>query len=141
MAAGSKLDDEDYARLLRFRTSVRKFLKYSKAQAEQLGLTPTQHQLLLAIRGYRGELGPTIGDVADCLLIKHHSAVELVKRAETAGHVRRKPDTKDQRVVRLALTRSGAAKLERISAANLAEIGRLGPGFQEVWKAIEHLPG
>lgn len=139
MNANAKLRDDDYWRLLEFRTAMRKFLNYSKTQAARHGLTPTQHQLLLAIRGHRAAAGPTIRDAADWLLIKHHSAVELVDRAETAGLVRRRPDPHDQRVVRLALTRSGAAKLERISRANLAEIGRLGTQFQDVWQAIERL--
>ena len=139
MARGSKLSDEDYWRLLEFRTAIRKFLQYSKTQAAKLDLTPTQHQLLLAIRGHRREGGPTIGDIAESLLIKHHSAVELVDRAEGAGLVKRRQDSVDQRVVRLSLTRSGASKLERISMANLAEVGRLSPEFNEVWDAIEHL--
>lgn len=139
MSAPKKLDEEDYWRLLEFRTAIRRFLKYSKTQAEKLDLTPTQHQLLLAIRGHRGQAAPAIGDVARCLLIRHHTAVELVDRAEQAGLVKRRHDPDDQRVVRLALTRSGASKLERISAANLEEIGRLGPQFQDVWIAIERL--
>lgn len=133
------LGDDEYWRLLEFRTAIRKFLNYSKNQAAKLGLTPTQHQLLLAIRGHRGESAPTIGEIAECLLIRHHSAVELVDRAESASLVKRRTDPDDQRVVRLSLTRSGASKLERISAANLAEIGRLGPEFQDVWQAIEKL--
>lgn len=136
-----QLHDDDYRRLLEFRTAIRKFLDYSKRQATEQGLTPAQHQLLLAVRGDGREGGPTIGDVAESLLIRHHSAVELVDRAEAAGLVERRPDQTDQRVVRLALTRSGRTKLERISAANLAEIGRLGPEFQDVWQAIERLSG
>lgn len=136
-----KLSDDDYRRLLEFRTAIRKFLKYSRTQATQLGLTPTQHQLLLAVRGHRGKHDPTIGDVAEALLIRHHSAVGLIDRAEHAGLVRRKRDANDHRVVRLALTRAGAAKLERISKANLGELGRLGPELQEVWLAIERLSG
>lgn len=134
-----KLDNDDYWRLLEFRTAIRKFLKYSKNQAASLGLTPTQHQLLLAIRGHKSDRDPTIGEIAQCLLIRHHSAVELVDRAESAGLVLRRPDGDDQRVVRLALTRSGAAKLERISRANLSELRRLGPEFQDVWRAIDRL--
>ncbi|MDP9069190.1 MAG: MarR family transcriptional regulator [Actinomycetota bacterium] len=137
MPTAVKLDDDDYWRLLEFRTAIRKFLKYSKTQAGKVGLTPTQHQLLLAIRGSRNKGGPSIGDIADCLLIKHHSAVELIDRAEAAGLVERRADPEDQRVVRLKLTRKGVSKLERISAANLSEIGRLGPAFQDVWQAIE----
>lgn len=141
MAESARLDDDDYRRLLEFRTAIRKFLKYSKTQAAQLGLTPTQHQLLLAIRGHPRKGGATISDIADSLLIRHHSAVELVDRAEAGGLVRRRQDTDDQRVVRLSLTRSGRSKLERISASNLAEIGRLGPEFNDVWQAIERLSG
>lgn len=139
VANPEKLDDEDYQRLLEFRTAIRKFLNYSKNQAAEVGLTAAQHQLLLAIRGHAGGAGPTMGDVAEALLVKHHSAVELVDRAEAAGLVTRRPDPHDQRVVRLALTRAGARKLERISAANLTEIRRLGSQFQDVWKAIERL--
>ena len=139
MAKASKLTDDDYWRLLEFRTAIRKFLQYSKDQAANVGLTPTQHQLLLAVRGHRGPQGPTIGDVAQCLLIRHHSAVELVDRAEAAGLVARRQDRGDHRVVRLALTRSGGVKLERISRANLAEVKRLGAGFQDVWQAIDRL--
>jgi DNA-binding MarR family transcriptional regulator len=139
MAPAAKLTDHDYARLLEFRTAIRKFLDYSKTQAAKLDLTPAQHQLLLAIRGHPRQGGPTISEVAEVLLVKHHSAVELVDRAESAGLARRRTDRDDQRVVRLTLTRRGAAKLERISAANLAELDRLGPEFRDVWKAIEHL--
>src|ERR671916_1997 len=139
MAKGSKLTDDDYRRLLEFRTAIRKFLQYSKDQAAGVGLTPTQHQLLLAVRGHRGPQGPTIGEVAECLLIRHHSAVELVDRAEAAGLVVRRQDRGDHRVVRLALTRSGGGKLETISRANLAEIRRLGAEFQDVWQAIDRL--
>ena len=141
MKTKTQLTDDDYWRLLEFRTAIRKFLKYSKTQAARQGLTPTQHQLLLAVRGHAGEDAPTIGDVAECLLIRHHSAVELVNRAEAAGLVRRRQDADDQRVVRLALTRSGAAKLERISRANLGELGRLGPDFGDVWRAIQRVTG
>lgn len=138
MAPTARLDDEDYERLLQFRTAIRKFLKYSKNQAEGVGLTPTQHQLLLAVRGHRA-VYPSIGDVAECLLIRHHSAVELIDRAARAGLVERRRDADDDRVVRLALTRSGTAKLQRISEANLREIRRLGRGFRDVWNAIERL--
>ena len=132
MEASEQLSDEEYRRLLEFRTALRRFLQYSKKQAAQVGLTPTQHQLLLAIRGQSGNPGPAIGDVAGRLLIRPNSAVELVDRAQRAGLVERVPDDKDQRVVRLRLTQEGAEKLERISRANLAELMRLGPNFQEL---------
>ena len=70
-------------RLLEFRTGLRRFLHWSEEQARAAGLTAAQHQLLLAVRGHDG--GPTIGEVAEQLLLRHHSAVELVDRAERPG--------------------------------------------------------
>jgi DNA-binding MarR family transcriptional regulator len=117
-------DDEDYVRLLGFRDELRRFLRWSEEQAEAAGLTPAQHQLLLVVRA-TGE--PTIGEVAEHLLLRHHSAVGLADRTVTAGLLRRVPDAGDHRVVRLRLTRAGAARLRRLSAAHLEELRRLAP--------------
>ena len=78
-----RLTDDDYVDLLRFRDTLRQFLHWSEEAAQDAGLTPAQHQLLLAVRGHDGE--PTIGDVAEHLMVRHHSAVELVGRAEQAA--------------------------------------------------------
>ena len=67
--------DEDYRRLLELRTGLRRFLRWSEQHAEAAGLTPAQHQLLLAIRGHRDPRGPTVGDVAGYLMLRPHSAV------------------------------------------------------------------
>jgi DNA-binding MarR family transcriptional regulator len=79
------LEQRDYERLLAFRTGLRRFLRWSGQQAQAAGLTPVQHQLELAIRGHPDPGGPTVGDVAGYLLVRHHSAVELIDRAEAAG--------------------------------------------------------
>lgn len=131
------LSDDDYRHILEFRTALRRFLRYSRDQATALGLTPTQHQLLLAIRGRGGN--PTVREVSESLLIRHHSAVELIDRATAAGLVHRVQDERDQRVVRVRLTGEGTEKLERISYANLQELQRLGPDFLSAWKAMERL--
>ena len=129
-----RLDDADYARLLEFRTGLRRFLRWSEQQAAAAGLTAAQHQLLLAIRGHRDPDGtvaaPTIGDVADHLLLRHHSTVELVDRAVAAGLVERRPDPSDQRQVRLVLTPAGAQRLEHLSNLHLEELTRLGSALR-----------
>lgn len=132
-----EVTDADYQRLLEFRTGLRRFLKWSGEQAERVGLSPAQHQLMLAIRGHRDRRGPTIGDVADELLLRHHSAVGLVDRAEAAGLVRRHPDADDHRVVRLRLTPAGARKLRQLSATTLEELSRLGDRLRPVWSGLE----
>jgi uncharacterized protein YeaO (DUF488 family)/DNA-binding MarR family transcriptional regulator len=134
------LADEDYARLLALRTGLRQFERWSEQQAGAAGLTPAQHQLLLAIRGHGDPRGPTIGEVADYLLLRHHSTVELVDRADRAGLVSRARDDDDRRVVRLRLTGSGTERLERLSALHLEELERLELELPAAWQglALEH---
>jgi DNA-binding MarR family transcriptional regulator len=118
------LGDGDYRRLLELRDGLRRFLRWSEDSARSAGLTPAQHQLLLAIRGHGDP--PTIGEVADHLLLRHHSAVELVDRAEQGGLVRRRPDADDHRVVRLELTARGNRQLAAVAAPHREELRRLG---------------
>jgi DNA-binding MarR family transcriptional regulator len=131
------LSDFEYQQLLEFRDGLRRFLRWSEEQAAGVGLTPAQHQLLLAVRGHSGARHPTIGDVAEHLQLRHHSAVGLVNRAEDAGLVTRSQDAEDQRVVRLALTRLGARRLEELSALHVEELRRLGPQLRPLWAGLE----
>jgi DNA-binding MarR family transcriptional regulator len=128
------LSDEDFERLLEFRDGLRRFLHWSEDQAREAGLTPAQHQLLLAIRGHRGS--PSLKDVAAHLLLRHHSVVELVDRAERADLVSRLTDEDDQRVVRLALTHTGEERLVALAAAHLEELSRLRPRFDVLWNRL-----
>jgi DNA-binding MarR family transcriptional regulator len=118
---------DDYENLLAFRVSLRRFLHWSETQARGVGLTPAQHQLLLAVKGHRGEHGPTIGDLARYLMLRHHSAVELVDRAEAAGIVERWGDDADGRVTRVRLTAEGETRLTRLAPAHLDELKTLAP--------------
>jgi DNA-binding MarR family transcriptional regulator len=131
-----RLTDADYEDLLALRTGLRRFLRWSEQQAEATGLTPAQHQLLLAVRGHPDRRGPTIGEVADYLLLRHHSAVGLVDRAEEAGLVTRSRDAEDQRVVRLQLTAEGEEHLEALSAAHMEELHRLALKLPSAWRGL-----
>jgi DNA-binding MarR family transcriptional regulator len=135
--ATERLVDDDYRQLLSLRTGLRRFLHWSEEQARIVGLTPAQHQLLLAVRGSMRPSGPTIGDVADALLLRHHSAVELVQRAEVAGLLTRVQDPDDGRVVRVMLSRRGRTALERLSSLHLEEIERLADRFRPMWDGLE----
>ena len=77
----TRTGEVDFGTLLGFRVALRRFLHWSEEQAKSVGLTPAQHQLLLCVRGSAARAGPTIGDIAECLMLRHHSAVELVDRA------------------------------------------------------------
>jgi DNA-binding MarR family transcriptional regulator len=124
------IHDSDYARLLTVRTGLRRFERWSAEQAATHGLTTSQHQLLLAVRGHHDPHGPTIGEAADYLLIRHHSAVELVDRTEKAGLILRTRDAEDRRAVRLRLSPRGTRLLAALSSAHLEEIARLTPLFE-----------
>lgn len=117
--------DEDYARLLAFRTQLRRFEHWSRDEAAKLALTQAQHQLLLAIRGHDDPRGPTIGQVADHLLVRHHTAGELADRTHEQSLVSRHADEIDHRVVRLRLTTEGSSRLRSLSALHLEELRRL----------------
>jgi DNA-binding MarR family transcriptional regulator len=126
-AAVRQLSREDYENLLAFRTSLRRFLHWSETQARAAGLTPAQHQLMLAVKGHPGAHGPTIGDLAGYLMLRPHSAVELVDRAEAAGVVERWGDDDDGRVTRVRLTAEGEARLASLAQAHLDELRSLAP--------------
>ena len=128
--ADPDLSDAQYSQLLEFRTSLREFLHWSEEQAQAAGLSPAEHQLLLALRGHPGPDPPTIGDVARSLLLRHHSAVQLIDRAEKRDLVRRQADARDGRVVRLRLTPLGRRRLRRLSALHLEEIAKLAPALR-----------
>lgn len=133
----NSLSDRDYQRLLQLRTRLRGFLRWSEGQARDAGLTPAQHQLLLAVRGHDDRRGPTIGEVADYLFLRHHSAVELVDRASQAGLLKRKVDPDDARVVRLGLTPAGQKALARLTHLHLEELDHLASSLEPLLKGFD----
>jgi len=124
--------DADYQRLLAFRVRLRRFDQWSRGAAEERGLTHAQHQLLLAVRGHPGTRGPTIGEAAEYLLVRHSTLSELVDRAGALGLVARERDDDDHRVIRLRLTEQGRRVLTELTAAHLEELRRLAPLLGEV---------
>lgn len=120
------LSEYQYTVLLTFRTALREFLHWSAEQSEAVGLSPQQHQLLLAVRAHPGDRPPSIGDLSGYLLIRHHSTVGLVNRVVAAGLVERQPDPRDQRVIRVVLTRKGQDVIEQLSEAHLRELEHVG---------------
>jgi DNA-binding MarR family transcriptional regulator len=116
---------EDFQHLLAFRVSLRQFQHWSETQARAAGLTHAQHQLLVAIKGHLGPAPPAIGDLAAYLLLRHHSTVELVDRAASAGLVHRVADPDDARVVRVKLTSKGNRLVIELTRVTLAELQKL----------------
>jgi len=118
-----QLSKTDFEGLAAFRKALRRFLAVSEAGARAVGLTPQQHQALLSIKaGFPGRDEVSIGDLAEHLLLRNHSAVGLVGRLVKAGLVRREPSPSDRRRICVRLTPRGEALLHQVSSANLVEL-------------------
>ena len=115
------LTDADYSALAGFRRGLREFIAFSQAQARAVGISPQQHQAMLAIRG-RPNQQLTVGELAAEVLIKPHSALALADRLIVAGLVKRTGDEVDRRRVILMLTPKAKGLLARLSQAHLAEL-------------------
>jgi DNA-binding MarR family transcriptional regulator len=119
----------DYESLAEVRYQLRRFLHFSEQAARGAGLEPQQHQLMLALKGLPEGARPRIGELAERLQIRHHSAVELVDRLSSAGMVRRHTAPEDRREVLIVLTAKGERILRDLSLHHRAELRKRGPAL------------
>jgi len=118
------LTDEDYRALAEFRHALRQFLAFSETAAARAGLTPVQHQALLAIKGMPVAAPVSVGNLAQWLGVRHHSCVGLVERLAGLGLIVKRADPRDRRLVVVKLTARAERKLARLSAAHRDELRR-----------------
>lgn len=138
----NRVSNGDFRALGEFRFCLRKFLAYSERAAVKRGITAQQHQALLAIAAESEPL--SVGGLAETLLIKPHSALELARRLKRASLVEFTHDENDARRVLLRLSRKGRNKLTAVSSDNLAELKNAAPVFRELIKtlgAVSRRPG
>ncbi|RFB79886.1 MarR family winged helix-turn-helix transcriptional regulator [Methylovirgula sp. 4M-Z18] len=134
--AARPLSDIDYRTLAEFRYALRKFLAFSEAAAKSVGLTAQQHQALLALRGFAKPGACSIGDLAERLMIRHHSTVELVDRLEKLWLVERHADAADGRKILVHITPAGEARLQELSAIHLEELRAVGPSLAAMLQTL-----
>jgi DNA-binding MarR family transcriptional regulator len=125
-----ELSKADYEALAAFRYRLRRFLRHAEEGARAAGITPQQHQLLLAMKGHPGREWASVSELAEALQVQHHAAVGLVNRCERAGLVQRTPDPEDGRQLRIVLTEQGDARLREVSLGNRNELARLRQALQ-----------
>jgi DNA-binding MarR family transcriptional regulator len=133
---GGTLRPVDYEALAQFRYQLRKFLSFSEAAAQKAGLTPQQHQALLAVKGFSGTEPVSVGDLAQFLLIRHHTAVELVDRMTKIGLLSRMADDEDSRRVLVNLTRKGEQRLRTLSKIHFEELGSASPALARILQSF-----
>lgn len=122
----------DYEALAAFRWAIRRFLQFSEEAARAAGLTPQQHQLLLALKGYPGRDWATITELSERLGVHQPSVTNLVRRMETSGLVERRADQKDRRSVSVRATERGEEVLVHLSRQHLSELKKLRQEFPEM---------
>lgn len=127
MAKTKPLSKSQYEMLAAFRYALRQFHHFSEDEAHAAGITPQQHQALLAIKGFPGRDCVTVGELAERLQLRHHSAVGLIDRLVLEKLVTRAPSAQDRRQVFVELTRRGESVLERLSSAHAEQLKRMGP--------------
>jgi DNA-binding MarR family transcriptional regulator len=132
------LSEADYRRLAQFRYALRQFLHFSDDAAAHAGLSPQQYQALVVVRGFAGEGPPSVGDLAEWLLIEHHSAVGLVDRLAAAGLIVRGKEVADGRRVTLVLTEKAQELLAGLVDAHRAELRRLIPLIKPLLSELDH---
>lgn len=129
----------DYQTLASFRRGVRRYLAFAEEGARSVGLTSQQHQALLAIKAHTLNRSMTIGQLAQELMIKHHSAVGLVGRLEKSCFVQRSADGDDRRKVLVSLTQTGEDVLAALSANNLQQLRVIAPAFAQLQEGVDVL--
>jgi DNA-binding MarR family transcriptional regulator len=131
-----RLSKKDYESLSAFRYALRRFLRFSEEAAEAVGLTPQQHQALLAIKGFPGRDRLTNGELAERLQVRHHSVVGLVNRLEAQGLIVREQGESDRREFYITLTERGGELLERLTAVHQEELRHVGPQLSDALGSI-----
>jgi DNA-binding MarR family transcriptional regulator len=122
-----KLTMADYQALAEFRYQIRKFLHFSDSAIEKTGLERSQYQLMLTVKGMPEGVRPRIRELANRLVIQHHSAVELIDRLEAGGYVRRERGQDDRREVLLALTPKGERVLAQLALHHHEQLQNAAP--------------
>jgi DNA-binding MarR family transcriptional regulator len=123
----STFSKNEYEILAEFRYALRQYLHFSQNAIETAGITLQQHQAMLFIIGYPGRERVTIGELAERLQVRHHSAVGLVNRMEEQGLIERRPNKGDKRQVLIGLTKKGIHLLESLASLHHEELRQLGP--------------
>lgn len=139
MSDTSSITQEEYEVLAEFRYTLRRFMSFSENAAKEVGITPQQHQALLAIKGFPGREQITIHELAQRLQIKHHSTVGLVNRLEAENLITRSPGRDDRRKVFISLTEHGLSILKKLSDIHRAELRRLSPQLRLLLRGINKL--
>ena len=127
----------DYRALAEFRYQIRRFLHFSESAARSTGLNPQQHQLLLALKGLPKGIEPNVGELAQRLFVRHHSAVELTDRLTERNLLRKRQSREDRRRVLLEITAEGETILRKLSLIHRTQLRSLGTDLVKALRKLQ----
>jgi len=130
------LTADEYRALAELRYRIRKFLREGDTVATETGLEPQQYLLLLMIRGIPDGQEATVSNLAERLVLKHHSVVELIDRMEAHGYVRRSRSREDRRSVLVSLLPRGEKLLEQVAQHRVGELRASGAALASAIAAL-----
>ena len=122
--------------LAEFRFQLRQFLSFSEYASEAAGIAAQQYQLMQVIEALPEGQKASITYLAERMILRHNSTVELVDRAERAGLVRRESDSADLRRSLIELTVKGRGVLAALIQQHVAELDARGPKIIEALQLV-----
>ena len=137
MRSGHEDPDRLLHTLADFRYELRRFLQFSESAAQEAGLQPQQHQLLLQVAGAQEGTAVTIAYAAGRLGLKHNSTVELVDRSEREDLIERTTDKEDKRRAILRLTRKGRQVLQKLAGEHARELNEMAPRLVRALRRVQ----
>jgi len=142
MPARKPISKPQYEDLAAFRFELRRFLRFSEDAASAAGITPQQYQALLAIKGFPGRDHVTVGELAERLQIRHHSAVGLIDRLVLERLVKRDASaTEDRRQVHILLSARGERVLADLATTHREELRLIGPELRALLQRVNQSDG
>ncbi len=132
--SGEPLSERNFRALGEFRHQIRRFVAERAHAARAAGIDPQQYQVLLILKAWNKDEPPSIGAIADSMLLRHHTVVELLDRMAAKRFIRRQRSRSDRRVVSIAIQPRGEAILKTLAISNRQE---LAGSLRELLQALE----
>ncbi len=129
------LSEIEYEALANLRYRIRKFRQFSAKAAGRLGLSPPEHQALLAIKGLGRGCEMSVSDLAEKLFLVPAVATDLAQALKERGYLTIATKPKRRSVVRL--TDQAEELLRRLTPAHLYEIREMAPELMLALRALQ----
>lgn len=136
MPLNQNLSVKEYRALAELRYQVRLFLAFREQTARKLGLEPQQYQMLLAIKGAALDAEVTVGLLAERMLVRPHTAVEMLDRLAEHKLIVRSRHKTDRRKMLVRLSAKGEKTLRALALASREELQESGPALVKALRRV-----